>query len=120
MQKEEGGRQGAELERVTTIEIVGWQRDPGEAVAEAAAMYSLQVASDGTLKSLPGSRHWHLKRPKEPGTLEITYCPNDGRLWVCYHSNRAGRWVPELAMPFAKALARRLDGRTVSTSAGAK
>lgn len=96
---------------MTVIEIVGWACVPGDSIREVAAAFDLQITSDGHLKSIPGSRHLHLKRPRQSGTLEITHAQEQGRLWVCYHSNREGSWVPEVAPLFAQTLADRIGGR---------
>jgi hypothetical protein len=74
----------------------------GAAVESTAAHFGLQITSDGKLGKFPGSRHWHLKRPKSTGTLELTYWPQQERFWVTYHSNRIGDgWVAEIAPQFA-------------------
>ena|ERR1044071_5043132 len=96
---------------MTSIEIVEARIEPSGVISEVAAVFELTVTSDGALKSLPGSRHWHLKRAKQRGTLEITHWPQEGRLWVCYHSNRAGSWVPDIAQQFAASLAEKVCGR---------
>jgi hypothetical protein len=80
-------------------------QDVGAAVSSVAEHLGLTIASDGRLKSYPGSRHWHLKKPGKSGTLEITFWPAKERFWVTYHSNRIGDgWVEELAPIFAEYL----------------
>jgi hypothetical protein len=74
------------------------------AVAEAARDYDLETAQDGELKQYPGSRHWHLRRPREQGTLEVTHWPARDQLWVSYHANRAAPWVVETAPQFAQSV----------------
>jgi len=43
------------------------------------------------LRSFPDGTHWHFRRPGEKGTLEATWSPRLGRLWL---STRAGRESP--------------------------
>ena len=93
------------------IEVENWSGDVGEAVTDAANKLGLTISTDGCLKCYPGSRHWHLKRGKATGTLEITFWPAQNRLWVTYHDNRIGDgWVVETAPHMAGALARKLSG----------
>jgi hypothetical protein len=49
----------------------------------------------GTLKQYPGSVHWHYKRGKESGTLEITYWPERRRIWFKVSPGRRGGWIEE-------------------------
>src|SRR5687767_4032291 len=93
------------------IPILDWSGDAITAVAEESERQGLTVSSDGKLYSYPGSRHWHLKNGRRPGTLEITLWPSRNRLWVAYHSNRVGDgWVKESALLLAQGLAARLGG----------
>lgn len=93
------------------IELHEWQGNPETAVLEVADTHGLSVVSDGGLKSYPGSRHWHLKKGKSAGTLEVTWWPAGNRLWVSYHANRVGDgWVEEVAPRFAECLAGLLGG----------
>lgn len=48
--------------------------------------------TEGTLKSYPGSMHFHLRKPKERGTLELTWWPAKRRFWVSVHANRRAPW----------------------------
>jgi hypothetical protein len=55
----------------------------------------LTVASRGTLKTLPGSVHWHFKHQNDSGTLEATLQFNKGRFFLTYHDNRFADWIPD-------------------------
>ena len=44
-----------------------------------------------SLAKYPGSVHWHLSRPGEPGVLEATWIPGQ-RLWLSVHENRRAGW----------------------------
>ena len=65
----------------------------------------LDRALRGTLKSYPGSIHWHYKRGKQPGTLEITWWPAKPRLWIKVAAGRSANWIDEI-IPLLK---RRLE-----------
>jgi hypothetical protein len=53
----------------------------------------LEIGMKGTLASLPGSIHWHFKKPGERGTLEITSCPRTRRLWASIQAGRRADWI---------------------------
>ena len=73
------------------------------AVVDAAVQQmSLDIVSRGTLKTYPGSVHWHTKRDTESGTLEITWWPQRRRLWLKVQRGRTAKWIDE-AMPQLKA-----------------
>ena len=63
------------------------------ALVERAAVEAGLSISRATLRTYPGSTHWHLKRPGEMGTLELTYWPRAGRLWFAVHANRQAGWI---------------------------
>ncbi len=54
----------------------------------------LTIASRGTLKTIPGSVHWHLKSGTESGTLEATLIYKQARCFLVYHDNRFAEWIP--------------------------
>src|SRR5262245_41323065 len=62
-------------------------------VDELVSAAGLQVALKGTLRQYPGCTHWHLKRGREKGTLELTVWPQDRRIWFAVHENRHARWI---------------------------
>ena len=64
----------------------------------------LRVALKGTLATHKGCVHWHLKRGKERGTLEVTLWPARRRLWLSVHANRSGDWVEGALRHVADAL----------------
>jgi hypothetical protein len=53
----------------------------------------LHVTLRDTLRQYPGCVHWHLKRGRERGTLELTYWPAAGRVWLSVHRNRVAPWI---------------------------
>jgi hypothetical protein len=56
----------------------------------------LTITHTTTLAQYPGSIHWHLKRGKQPGTLEITWWETKQRLWFKVAAGRTGEWMEEL------------------------
>ncbi len=53
----------------------------------------LRVVLRGSLKKFPGCVHWHAKRGRESGTLEITYWPGERRAWFTIQDGRKGEWI---------------------------
>ena len=56
----------------------------------------LHVAMKGTLASYPGCVHWHYKKQREKGTLELTLLPGGRRIWASVHSGRKASWIETL------------------------
>ena len=75
------------------------------AVQQACSAAGLTLTLDGTLKSYPGSRHWHYRRGRERGTLEITFWPAQRRLWLKIAAGRTSAWITELLPSLQAALA---------------
>lgn len=51
-------------------------------VEDICADRGLQMVLKGSQSKFPGSIHWHYKREKQKGTLELTLFPAHGRLWA--------------------------------------
>lgn len=71
-------------------------------IEEAAAHYSLQIRMRGTLRTYPGSQHWHFQKPGERGTLEVTLWPAGKRVWFSVQAGRRAAWITEI-IPHMKA-----------------
>ncbi len=58
-------------------------------------------------------QHWHWKRAKVSGTLEVTWHPRENQIVVSVHQNRVGanEWAKRDAPKFAARLAKELNGR---------
>jgi hypothetical protein len=69
-----------------------------EVLAECARR-GMVVQSERELAGRPGSRHWHLRDPGRPGTLELNEW--QGRVWVKVHPRRDGGWASALARELA-------------------
>jgi hypothetical protein len=53
----------------------------------------LRIALKGTLAKYLGCIHWHFKRGREVGTLEITVWPIGRRAWCSVQSGRRSAWI---------------------------
>src|SRR4051794_32707652 len=77
------------------IEVAPGDRDDDVVtrVDRAVEACGLTVTMKGTLKAYPGCTHWHCKKGRGPGTLEITYWPTKRRLWLKVVESRRGGWM---------------------------
>lgn len=73
-------------------------------IEEACSNEGLTRRLKGGLASLPGSTHWHFKRGRERGTLEITWLPTERRLWFQVQSGRTGDWIESAAARIKSAI----------------
>ena len=76
-----------------------------QAVETVCEGQQLTVGPRTTLTSYPGCVHWHWKRGRERGTLEVTFWPETNRLWVSVHANRVGNWTEQAALTVTEKLA---------------
>ena len=76
-------------------------QDPIEAINAAAQTLGLEI-KQGTLKKYPGSTHWHLTKPGNGGTLEITFDPRSNRLWIEQRANRTSEWQEPVVQALAE------------------
>ena len=53
----------------------------------------LTATMKGSLKSLPDNIHWHYKKGKEKGTLEITLLSETNEIILSCKNNRRGDWI---------------------------
>ena len=72
-------------------------------IDELAASHGLSITMKKPIAKSPGSIHWHLKKGRERGTLEVTLLP-EGRLWFSMHENRSAAWVLTIAREFKRKL----------------
>jgi hypothetical protein len=85
--------------------------DPGAVVrlVEAAcADAGLTTTMKGTLRAYPGCIHWHYKRGRVAGVLEVTYWPSVQRLWLSVQAGRVGAWTAFAVTALAETLANSL------------
>jgi len=67
-----------------------------ELIERVCSAHNLQPAMKASLAGYPGSIHWHYKRGKEKGTLELTLLRRTGRIWAQVNTNRNGAWIAEV------------------------
>ncbi|GAF11944.1 hypothetical protein JCM19046_652 [Bacillus sp. JCM 19046] len=67
-----------------------------EEIEEIVLASGLDPSKRMTLRTKKGSYHWHLKKQKEKGVLEITYWPSKERLLLEIHQNRRANWNEEM------------------------
>jgi hypothetical protein len=65
------------------------------AVEKCCREMGLIQAMKGTLAKYPGCVHWHYKKPRVSGTLEVTSWPLRRQLWITVHERRCAEWVEE-------------------------
>jgi hypothetical protein len=63
----------------------------------------LEVRSERPLAGRPGSHHYHLARPGQPGTLELS--ESEGEVWFSVNERRDCGWVSDFARTVAAAFA---------------
>jgi hypothetical protein len=73
-------------------------------IEKACKAAGLQLTMKTSLKTLPDNEHWHFKKGKLKGVLEITLLPNDNRLVLGCKSNRGGDWIDSLIVQLSQAL----------------
>ena len=66
-----------------------------EVVEQSCIENNLHCALKGTLASYPGCVHWHYRKDKQKGTLEITWWEIENRLWFKVAQGRRGDWIHE-------------------------
>lgn len=91
------------------VNTVGREELLAPSIEGAAAHYGLQIGMRGTLRTYPGSQHWHLHKPDERGTLEITLWPAGTRVWFSVQAGRRAEWIADL-VPQIKAW---IEGHTL-------
>lgn len=99
-------------QRLTVFEIpLPHILEPGavERLVEAACVAAgLTATMKGTLHAYPGCIHWHYKRGRVAGVLEVTYWPSGHRLWLSVQAGRTGAWAASAATTLAETLAESL------------
>jgi hypothetical protein len=68
------------------------------AIDDAIADSGLKTVLRGSLAKFPKCTHWHVKRGRDSGTLEITFWPLEHRAWFSVQDGRRADWI-EAAIP---------------------
>ncbi|MFD1021024.1 hypothetical protein [Thalassobacillus hwangdonensis] len=82
-----------------------------EEIEELAGRHGLKLTQRTTLSTKKGSYHWHFKKGKEKGVLEITYWPKRHQLWLDIHDNRRAEWNLEIIERLAEDLSEHFCGK---------
>jgi hypothetical protein len=77
-------------------------------IDQAIVDTGLSVTLRGSLQKFPGCIHWHVKRGRGPGTLEITYWPEARRAWFTIQDGRRAEWIDGQLKLLADAIRRRV------------
>lgn len=56
------------------------------------------------LASRPQDRHWRLRKPHQPGTIEVTWQPVEQSTLLIVRANRRGKWSDEEIQALSDAL----------------
>ena len=91
--------------------------DVVDAFDEMIAQSGLTVTLRDSLRAFPGCVHWHLKKGREAGTLELTLWPSERRAWFSVHRGRTAPWIDAELERLGNALQQRL-GKADTTPRG--
>jgi hypothetical protein len=75
-----------------------------EAIENLCATMTLTLTMRGSLKSLPANIHWHYKKGKEKGVLEITLMQQRNEIILSCKENRSGPWIMGIIEEFRRKL----------------
>jgi hypothetical protein len=90
--------------------------DVDATVESACTAEGLQIGMKGKLASFPGSTHWHFKRPRERGVLEITFFPREGRIWAQIRDGRRADWIDPCLAKIKSVVEKKLKESTGSVT----
>src|SRR5256885_476488 len=78
-------------------------------IESTLAQLELRATKRMTLRTYPGSVHWHFKRSAAAGTMEVTMWPQRQRVWISVQSRRSADWIdrdrPTILRELERALA---------------
>jgi hypothetical protein len=75
-----------------------------QSIERAIAAAGLRVTMKAELRAYPGATHWHLKRGREAGTLEVTMWPAGSRVWCSVQAGRRAAWIEDVLPSLIPAL----------------
>ena len=91
------GRVSKRMEKFEVhIDPTGIEEQLAPLLEGAIAYYGLQIRIRRGLRTYPGSQHWHVHKPGERGTLEITLWPEGKQAWFSVHDNRRAEWIADI------------------------
>lgn len=78
----------------------------------------LSLTMKSSLSTHSGSLHWHFRKQKEKGTLELTVLPSSGRIWASIQSGRRAPWIYELLPKIRREVEGRMQTGDAAKGAG--
>jgi hypothetical protein len=94
--------------------------DAARVIEEACDAEGLRVASRGTLATHPGSIHWHYKKGREAGAMEITLLNRERRILLSVAENRVAAWSEPTLERLSEMLINRVQRSSTTGRAGSK
>lgn len=82
----------------------------GALIERVSARCGLVASMKGSLAAYPGSVHWHFKKQKEKGTLEITLHPGERRIWAQVQAGRKAAWIDQTLPHLRRTIEKELRG----------
>jgi hypothetical protein len=80
---------------MATLSFHPSKRIAPEAIEKQCSGMHLTLTMKGSLKSLLLNMHWHYKKGKEKGVMEITLLQQSNEVIITYKANRSGAWIEE-------------------------
>jgi hypothetical protein len=71
-------------------------------IEEAVAHFGLHFRMRSTLHSYRGSLYWHVQKPGERATLDVTLWPAGEKVWFSIQAGRRAAWIVQI-VPHTKA-----------------
>lgn len=82
--------------REIEVKLTGSTELIPQKVEQLCLSQGLRLTLKGTLAKYPGCIHWHFKNGRAPGTLEVTWLEQAGRLWFKVSAGRDASWIDEV------------------------
>lgn len=80
------------------------------AIEACCASLGLTLTVKTTLRMHTDNVHWHFKKGKERGTLEVTLLRAERKVVISVHDNRNGPWIPAAVRELKAAIVKSLRG----------
>jgi len=81
-------------------ELVGADR----VIETICLQMGLTLTLKGSLAKYPGCIHWHYRNGKLRGTLELTLCATNRRIWAKIQAGRRADWIEEVLPTIRKGI----------------
>lgn len=94
-----------EVDVTPALDLIGAER----VIERCARSEGLEMKMKASLSMYPGSVHWHFKKGKERGTLELTLWRKATRVWFSVQERRSGAWIEDTVSRLKSRLERELE-----------